>query len=150
MIALLDVNMLVALMDPKHIHHGKARSWWATQRAGLKTGDKTVGWASCAITQNGFLRIVTLAAYPNRFQLADALAILRQATALPGHVFWPEDVSLLDAAVFDHSRLLGPRQITDIYLLATAVRHGGRLVTLDTGITTLAVRGAKAQHLVTV
>jgi uncharacterized protein len=146
MIALLDVNMLIALMDPKHLHHTRARGWWATEKARAAT----VGWASCAITENGFLRIVTMAAYPNRFQLADAMAILRQATSLPGHVYWPEDVSLLDAAVFDHSRLLGPRQITDIYLLALAVRHGGRLVTLDTGISTSAVRGAKADHLVTV
>jgi uncharacterized protein len=142
MIALLDVNMLIALMDPKHVHHARARSWWAVEKA--------AGWASCAITENGFLRIVTLGAYPNRFQLADALGLLKRATALPGHAFWPEAVSLLDAAVIDHSRLLGPRQITDLYLLALAVRHGGRLVTLDTGIPILAVRGAKAEHLVTV
>jgi uncharacterized protein len=146
MIALLDVNMLVALMDSRHLHHGKARGWWAAEKA----SDPVVRWASCAITETGFLRIVTLGAYPNRFQLADALSVLRRAIALPGHVFWPEDVSLLDEAVIDHSRLLGPRQITDIYLLALAVRHDGRLVTLDTGITTAAVRGAKTRHLLPV
>jgi uncharacterized protein len=142
MIALLDVNMLVALMDPKHLHHGRARQWWGAHKA--------AGWASCPITENGFLRIVTLGAYLNRFALPDALAVLRAAIALPGHSFWPEDVSLLDAAVFDHTRLLGPRQITDVYLLALAVRHGGRVVTLDGGITVGAVRGAETLHLLTV
>jgi uncharacterized protein len=142
MIALLDVNMLVALMDPMHLHHGRARQWWSAHKA--------AGWASCPITENGFLRIVTLGAYPNRFTLPDALAVLRAAIALPGHVFWPDDVSLLDATVFDHSRLLGPRQITDIHLLALALKRGGRLVTLDAGVTLAAVRGAEPHHLLTV
>jgi uncharacterized protein len=142
MIALLDVNMLIALMDPKHVHHGRARLWWATE--------KDAGWASCPITQNGFLRVVTLGAYPNRFPLPDAMVMLRRATALPSHTFWPDDLSILDDAAIDHTRLLGPRQITDIYLLALAVRRGGRLVTLDAGISVGAVRGAEPQHLVTV
>lgn len=150
MIALLDVNMLIALMDPKHVHHTRARQWWAAEKAGEKAGDKAAGWASCPITQNGFLRIVTQSAYPNRFPLPDALAILRRATALPGHMFWPDDLSLLDDTAIDHTRLLGPRQITDAYLLGLAVRRGGRLVTLDTGISVGVVRGAELKHLLTI
>jgi uncharacterized protein len=139
MIALLDVNMLIALMDPKHVHHGRARQWWSI--------DKQNGWASCPLTENGFLRIVTLGAYPNRFQLPDAITMLRRATSLPSHAFWADDVSILEPTVFDHSRLLGPRQITDVYLLALAVKHGGRLVTLDAGISVTAVRTAEPHHL---
>ncbi len=142
MIALLDVNVLIALMDPKHVHHSRARAWWAAEKDG--------GWASCPITQNGFLRIVTLAAYPNRLPLPDALLMLRRATALASHVFWPDDLSVLDDAAIDHARLLSPRQITDVYLLGLAVRHGGRLVTLDTGIPRAAARGAEPQQLVTI
>jgi uncharacterized protein len=142
MIALLDVNMLIALMDPKHVHHSRARLWWAK--------GKDAGWASCPITQNGFLRVVTLGGYPNRFPLPDAVAMLRRATALPSHSFWPDDLAILDTVTIDHSRLLGTRQITNVYLLALAVKHGGRLVTLDAGISLTAVRAAEPQHLVMV
>jgi predicted nucleic acid-binding protein len=65
----------------------------------------------------------------------------------PHHKFWPDDLSLLDGAVIDHGRIFGPRQITDVYLLALAVRHGGRLVTMDRGIASHAVRGAGPEHL---
>ena len=140
--ALLDVSMLLALFDPKHVHHSRARQWWILS--------KEHGWASCPITENGFLRIATQKAYSNPIALADALELLRRWAKPPFHEFWPDDVSLLDPAVVDHSRVLGPRQLTDIYLLALATRHGGRFVTLDLGISLAAARGAKAENLVMV
>jgi uncharacterized protein len=136
------VNMLIALMDPKHVHHTRARAWWQVEKDG--------GWASCPMTENGFLRIVTLKGYTNPFPLPDALAMLRRAVQHPKHVFWPDDLSLLDPDVVEHTRLLGSRQITDVYLFALAVRHGGRLVTLDAGISASVVRGATPDRLVVV
>lgn len=140
--ALLDVNALLALFDPKHVHHTRLRQWWGLNREH--------GWASCPLTQNGFLRIASQKAYANPIPLADALARLSRATQSPLHAFWPDDVSLLDAGVFEHARVLTPRQLTDIYLLALAVEQGGRLVTLDRGITPAAVRAATTTHLVVV
>ena len=140
--ALLDVSMLLALFDPKHVHHGRAQRWWLLS--------KRDGWATCPITENGFLRIVTQKAYSNPIALPNALALLRGWAKPPLHEFWPDDVSLLDAAAVDHGRVLGARQLTDIYLLALATRHGGRFVTLDRGITLTAVRGAKPENLMMV
>ncbi len=138
--ALFDVNILLALLDQDHLRHDHARSWWASERRH--------GWASCPLTQNGFLRIVTQKSYLRPKGMADALAILTLATSRAEHVFWPDDVSVLNSTHVDHGRLLGPRQITDVYLLALAVQHGGRLVTLDRGISLAAVRGATAENLV--
>ena len=73
---------------------------------------------------------------------------LRAAVALPDHAFWPDDVSLIDEAHVDHARLLGPKQITDVYLLALAVKHGGRFVTLDSGISHMAARQGRPENLV--
>lgn len=139
--ALLDVNVLLALFDPRHVHHGRAHAWWR--------GAKRHGWASCPITENGFLRISSQKAYQNPLPLADALAMLRQWAKPPLHAFWADDLSLLDTDVIDHGRVLSPRQLTDIYLLALAVRNGGGLVTLDRGISLHAVKGATPEHLVT-
>jgi uncharacterized protein len=140
--ALLDVNILLALSDARHPHHSRAHRWRAT--------DAADGWASCALTQNGFLRICTQKAYSNPVSMPDALTVLRRLTTRPDHQFWPDDVSLLDDALIDRTRVLSPRALTDVYLLALAVKHGGRMITLDTGISVLAVRRAKAGQLVKV
>jgi toxin-antitoxin system PIN domain toxin len=137
--ALLDVNLLVALFDPAHVHHGRARSWWS--------GERNRGWASCPLTQNGFLRVVSNPGYPRPLTPGQALAALRAQIALPGHAFWPDDASIADADLFDHRRIVGPGQITDVYLLALAVKNGGRLATFDRAIPLAAVRGALARHL---
>ncbi len=140
--ALLDVNMLLALSDAKHPHHPRAQRW--------RAADGAAGWASCPLTQNGFLRISTQKAYSNPIPIPEAFAVLHRLTTRPDHAFWPDDFSLLDTTLIDHSRVLSPRHLTDIYLLALAVKHGGRLVTLDTGIALSAARGARKQQLVTV
>jgi predicted nucleic acid-binding protein len=75
---------------------------------------------------------------------------LAQQAAETDHVFWPDDISILDTQLFDRERILGPRQLTDIYLLALAVRNGGRLATLDQTIPLDAVRGAELRHVAVV
>jgi toxin-antitoxin system PIN domain toxin len=140
--ALLDVSVLLALFDPAHLFHGRARAWWSAHAHH--------GWASTPTTQNGFLRIVTQPSYPKPVAFPVALALLRAQTTTPAHEPWPDEVSILDPAAIDPAHVLGPRQLTDICLLATAVRRGGRFVTLDARITTAAVRGARPEHLLVV
>jgi uncharacterized protein len=138
--ALLDVNVLLALMDKDHIHHRNALTWWRRERES--------GWASCPLTQNGFVRILCQGNYPERPTAARAIEQLRLQLAEPGHEFWPDDISVTDSGHFDRSRILGPKQITDVYLLALAVKKGGRLVTFDRAIPLAAVRGAEPRRLV--
>ena len=137
--ALLDVNILIALNDEGHIHHLTASRWLAQHMH--------LGWASCPLTQNGMLRIMSQASYKNVQELSVLFEQLRNETSQPNHVFWPDDISLLDQAFIDADKLLSPRQLTDAYLLALAVKHGGRLITLDKRIPLNSVKGAKAMHL---
>ena len=106
------------------------------------------GWASCPLTQNGFLRIITQSRYQNPVPLPAAMGALIAQVNLHSHEFWPDSISITDPEIFDRTRILGPGQITDVYLLALAVKHDGRLVTFDRGIPLSAVRGAEARHLV--
>ncbi len=138
--ALLDVNVLLGLMDRDHIHHKAALEWWRSEREH--------GWASCPLTQNGFVRISCQGDYPGRPTAAKAIEQLRFQITESDHEFWPDDISLASPEVFNHGRILGPKQITDIYLLALAVKHGGRLVTFDRAIPISAVRGAEPKHVV--
>jgi toxin-antitoxin system PIN domain toxin len=140
--ALFDVNVLVAVLDAQHLHHARATHWWAQNRAH--------GWSSCPLTQNGFLRVVTQPRYASAISLGDAFAHLRSNTQLDEHVFWPDDLSLLDEQLINRSHVLGPKQLTDVYLLALAVKHGGRLATFDRGIPIAAVRKAEPHHLVVI
>lgn len=138
--ALLDVNVLIALLDAGHLHHGLSREWLARHL--------DAGWASCPLTQNGCIRILSQPAYPNSVPAAQVAERLAEAAQHPAHAFWPDSISLLqpDSLVWD--RLLSSRQVTDAYLLALAVERGGRLVTLDRGVPLAAVRGAQSRHLV--
>lgn len=138
--ALLDVNVLIALLDADHASHRAAMAWFSEH-----AGD---GWSSCPITENGCVRIMSHPSYPNAHSPAEVVERLRTATAHDAHEFWPDSVSLLDGRVIDATRIHGPRQITDAYLLALAVKNGGRLVTFDAGIASSAVAGAKPRHLV--
>ncbi|MGI9156484.1 MAG: TA system VapC family ribonuclease toxin [Marmoricola sp.] len=137
--ALLDVNVLLALLDSDHADHGRAHDW-------LEHGIDN-GWASCAITENGFVRIISQPRYPSPISPAAAIALLRRACDNGPHEFWPCDVSLLDARIVDHSRLHGPRQVTDAYLLALATVHDGHFVTFDRSLTPSSVKGASTAHL---
>jgi uncharacterized protein len=91
--------------------------------------------------------VISQPSYPNQVSVAFAHDFLSQQIAATDHAFWPGDISLLDARVFDRSRILGPRQLTDVYLLALAVRNSGRLATFDGAVPVNAVRGAEARHL---
>ncbi len=129
---LLDVNVLIALVDPTHVSHGHVHQWFARQ------GSES--WATCPMTENGLVRIVGNPKYRNTpgspALVATALAGLRR---LPGHIFWADDISLADPVHVDAARLLASGQITDTYLLALAVAHGGKLATMDRRIVDLAV-----------
>lgn len=137
--ALLDVNVLIALLDSDHLHHARALDW-------LKANIDS-GWASCPLTQNGCVRIMSQPGYPNAVPPAAVASRLAEATATPHHVFWPDAVSLLDAGRIAWNAVLGSRQVTDVYLLALAVQRDGKLVTLDRAVPLKAVPGAKAKHL---
>ena len=138
--ALLDVNMLLALLDGGHLHHAKAEAWMAANHKG--------GWASCPLTQNGCLRVMSLPGYPNSQPVAVVAERLDQATRHSSHEFWPDALSLLGEGRLHWDRMLKSNQVTDIYLLALAVKHKARLVTLDQGIALGAVRGASTKNLV--
>ena len=140
--SLLDVNVLVALFDANHSLHGPAMRWFDEH------GDS--GWASCPITQNGCVRVMSQPSYPERMPVATLVERLRQATSHRAHQFWPDDASILDGEAVDATRIHGPAQLTDVYLLAMAVARGGRLVTLDQSIPLDAVSGAQKKHLVVI
>jgi toxin-antitoxin system PIN domain toxin len=137
--ALLDVNVLIAALDGGHVHHSRVREWLGEEAGG--------GWASSPLTQNGCVRIMSQPAYPSPLPTTQIIERLREATRHPSHSFWADDVSLLDHKSVRADRVLGPRQVTDVYLLALAVRQGGRLVTLDGRIPLAAVPGANSRHL---
>jgi toxin-antitoxin system PIN domain toxin len=137
--ALLDVNVLIALLDADHSSHAQATQWFGSHAR--------AGWASCPITQNGCVRIMSHPGYPNALPVSAVIERLAEATAGRFHEFWLDDISLLDALVADSTRIHGPRQVTDVYLLALAVRHGGRLVTFDASISRDAAIGANQGHL---
>ena len=140
--ALLDVNVLVALLDAQHVGHAKAHQWLAESLA--------EGWASCPITENGCVRVLTNPRYPAPVAAAEVLTKLATAKSGSGHRFWPDDVSLTDQSVFDRSQLRGHQQVTDAYLLGLAVGHGGCLATFDSGIESAIVTGARAENLITI
>jgi toxin-antitoxin system PIN domain toxin len=137
---LLDINVLLALMDLDHAQHDLVAGWFEPVA--------DAGWATCAITQNGFIRIVSQGGYANPVTTTEAIARLAGAVSDPAHRFWPCDVSLANPAMVRPSRVLGPKQVTDTYLLALAIKHQGRFVTLDRRVTVDAVPGATPDSLV--
>ncbi len=118
-----DVNVLIALIDPAHEFHAQAHLWFQRNRG--------YGWATCPITENGCLRILSKPGYPfpglTAPRVRDILAELARAE---GHRFWPDSVSLLEENRFDLAAA-GAKQVTDLYLLRLAAASGGRLVTFD-------------------
>ncbi len=139
---LLDVNVLMALLDLRHPAHRIAQAWY---------GEHTGGTAVCPLVENGAARIMSSTAYAQDQALLRPAALLAQIARMKqtasDMVFWPDGVSLSDPALFDHSKIHGPRQLTDIYLLGLAVSQKAALVTLDRNIPLAAVRGASKPHL---
>ena len=138
--SLLDINVLIAMFDPDHVSHKPAIAWFSRHAK--------EGWASCPLTQNGCVRIMSSPSYANPQPVQALVGRLTEACEERFHEFWPDAPSLLDSAVFDATRIHGPRQITDVYLLGLAVRHGGRFVTFDGRIPLQAVRTATEKNLV--
>ena len=136
--ALLDVNVLIALHDEQHVHHELASAWFVDNAA--------QGWASCPMTQNGCIRILSQPGYTNPVPTAHAFALLKRSCAGAAHQFWPDDVSVLDETRFLHAHVHGHRQLTDLYLLALAVKNSGRFVTFDAKVALSTVHGAKRRE----
>ena len=140
--ALLDVNVLIALFDADHSLHAQALRWFGE--------NAKAGWASCPLTQNGCIRIMSQPAYPNCVPVSAIAARLQEAVSQPQHEFWPDSVSALDGSIIDTSRIHGAKQLPDVYLLALAVQHGGRLVTFDRSLPASAAVKAQKKHLVVI
>jgi uncharacterized protein len=139
---LLDVNVLIALLDPSHVQHDEAHDWFG------KTGKKA--FATCPLTENGLLRVLGHPKYPNcPGPPATVMRSLSGLRALPGHRFWAAHISLSDTEWVDSAHLTNHARVTDSYLLALAKAHGGRLASMDRKLATDAViDGAKALHLI--
>jgi uncharacterized protein len=137
MVYLLDVNVLIALLDADHEHHERAHIWFG--------GLQAERWATCPITENGVVRILAQTTLGGgRLGVAEAAQRLERACQLPNHLFWPDDISLLDKNFINYLQIPGPKNITDAYLLGIAVKHGGRLATFDRRLVTKAVKGGVA------
>lgn len=142
--ALLDVNVLIALFDPDHVFHTRSHAWWAAHAK--------EGWASCPLTENGMVRIMSNPKYSSRARFAPGQLIGRLAAFAEAsdHEFWGDTISLRDSQCFVHERIHGSRQLTDMYLLALAAARGGRLVTFEGTVPKSAVKAAKAQNTVVI
>ena len=140
--ALFDVNMLIALFDPDHLFHEKAHEWWSQHR--------NLGWASCTLTENGLIRILSNPKYsPDRpFTPLDILKRLQEYIHQSDHVLIKESPSLLDKSLYQIQPQCRSAEITDIFLLGLAVRNQMRLVTFDRGISLSNVKDATSDHLV--
>lgn len=139
MSALLDVNVLVALVDPGHVFHDVAHEWF---------GSRSANWATCPITENGAIRVISNPRYPNAVGAAfEAAELMKELCSLPGHEFWPDAVSLLSPDICHSKRLTASGQVTDSYLLALAVANSGRLATFDKRLVTSAIPGGRSAVL---
>ena len=139
-VALLYVNMLVALFDPDHVHHEPAHRWFEVQRPS--------GWATSPLTDNGLVRVASNPGYaPRAERPAQIVWRLRAFCGSGEHRFWPDLLSIRDLQQFSPTLPIASRQLTDVYLLALAKHHGGRLATFDRSIPWRAVSGTSADDL---
>ena len=136
-VALLDVNVLIALSWPTHEDNPKVLRWISQHAA--------QGWATCPFTQAAFVRIISNPSFSSdALRPADALTLLeRNVEGVPGHEFWPDQLSLAEAVKLSGQRLVGHNQVTDAYLVGLAIHRTGKVVTLDQGI----AGWAKARHV---
>jgi toxin-antitoxin system PIN domain toxin len=130
---LLDINTLLALLDPKHVFHGAAHAWVES------TASASVRWLTTPMVQNGVIRVASQSKYPNCLGTAAVRAVLWAFCADPRHEFCPDDISLLDDVHLVQPECLTPSRVTDLYLLALARHHRARLATFDRRIPAEAV-----------
>lgn len=135
---LLDVNVLIARADAAHVHHQAVAAWMNRHAA--------AGWATCPLTENGMIRIFGQPAYPaGPGDPHRALFSFQRLLAIPGHRFLPDDFSLPDGV--PSLKSVTSAQLTDLYLLALAVRHNARFLTLDRRIDPSLVPGGAAAYV---
>lgn len=124
---LLDVNVLVALAAPRHVHHGRSHEWFSSVDA----------WATTPVTESAFLRLLTnVAVVGVEVQMAQAFEMLRQLHSAAAHTFIPDGASLASPLI-GFERLTSSRDVTDVHLVDLAARSGSVLATLDRGISML-------------
>jgi uncharacterized protein len=142
-IYLLDVNVLIALLDAHHVHNASAHRWVSGHTGPLK-------WASCPIVENAFVRITGRHTYPNSLgSTMAALASLKKNCSETKHHFWSDTISLRDDTLWSNPKLLSSDHLTDCYLLALAVKNGGKLASFDRQIPAHLVRGGMdALHII--
>ncbi|HSG39803.1 MAG TPA: TA system VapC family ribonuclease toxin [Thermoanaerobaculia bacterium] len=137
----MDVNVLVALAWPNHEHHEFAVGWLEENQA--------AGWATCPVTQSGFIRVSSNArAIPGAKSPHQTISLLREMVSLPHHVFLPDDTSLVSSEFVTFQKVMGYRQVTDAHVLGIALRHGAALVTFDRSILDLVPPGYAAGEVV--
>jgi toxin-antitoxin system PIN domain toxin len=142
-IALLDVSVLLPLFDATHQHHELAHDWFEDHRRH--------GWATCPITENGFVRLVTRPSFVNPpHRAVDVVPRLTALRKSGDHKFWPASLSLTDEGVFNLELIQGHKQLTDVYLLGLATANGGALATFDRSVHLRAVKGATKANLVVI
>ena len=141
---LLDANVLISLCDEMHAHHERTNHWFERHGA--------TSWATCPLTENAFVRITSRTSYPRSTgSVTDQLQVLRELCSLSGHRFWPDDISLLKEEMWSATGHLNPDDLTDLYLLALAVKNKGTLVSLDKTIPVHRIRGgSQALQIITV
>lgn len=143
MVALLDVNVLLALAWPNHVHHELAHRWFARSARD--------GWATSSIVELGFIRVSSNARVtPAAVSPQEAAELLRRVTATARHRFWPDDVRFAESRHVALSRVAGHQQITDAHLVGLAIRHHGCLATLDRGVRALVPAGHTPEHVICV
>lgn len=141
--ALLDVNVLVALLWPAHEGHERAQNWFA-KNAGA-------GWATCPMTQAGFVRIVSNPAFSrDAVTPKEAIELLAANMRHKAHQFWADEIDVVVAMVPLVERIKGHQQVTDAYLLGLARQKKGKLATMDKGVTELFAEKSMERNLVVV
>ena len=135
-VALLDVNVMVALFEPDHVHHELAHGWFADNRA--------AGWATCPVTETGLVRVLSNPRVrEGGFAVSDVVDRLRRFRSDASHHWWDTGISLTDARLFQLGAIRGHRQVTDLHLAGLAHAKGGKLVTFDRSVVWSAVVGAR-------
>jgi toxin-antitoxin system PIN domain toxin len=146
--ALLDVNALIALVDAYHVQHEAMHRWFDAHAA---QGWTNGGWATCPITENGMVRVLSQPVYPSGqctpSVVIDILRVLKKSYEHI-HEFWADDVSICDD-LFQQDYIIGTRQVTDAYLLGLAAKRGGRVVSFDRSLPWQAIRGGTEQLIET-
>jgi uncharacterized protein len=141
-IGLPDVNVLVALAWPNHVHHERARAWFEENHQR--------GWATCPVTESGFVRVSSnRKVVPEARRPGEAILLLREMTSLRGHVFWADDTSIARSRWVAAERLVGHGQVTDAHLVALCLERKGRLVTCDGGVADVLPNGTDADAVLT-